>query len=78
MTELRRCGVDAVARDDGMTIHPGTAHGAVIETYDDHRIAMAFSVLGLRVPGIEIADPACVAKTFPEFFDTLDGLRGAG
>jgi len=74
VTELRRCGIDAVAADDGMTIHPGRAHGAVIETYDDHRIAMAFSVLGLRVPGVEIADPGCVAKTFPGFFDALVGL----
>jgi 3-phosphoshikimate 1-carboxyvinyltransferase len=78
VTELERCGIDAVADDDGMTIHPGTPHGAVIETYDDHRIAMAFSVLGLRVPGIEIADAGCVAKTFPKFFDTLDRLREAG
>jgi 3-phosphoshikimate 1-carboxyvinyltransferase len=38
---------------------------------------MSFSVLGLRVPGIEIADPGCVAKTFPEFFDALDRLRGS-
>jgi 3-phosphoshikimate 1-carboxyvinyltransferase len=78
VTELQRCGIDAVADDDGMTIAPGMPHGAVIETYDDHRIAMAFSVLGLRVPGIEITDPGCVAKTFPKFFDTLDRLREAG
>jgi 3-phosphoshikimate 1-carboxyvinyltransferase len=78
VTELRRCGIDAVANDDGMTVHPRRPHGAVIETYDDHRIAMAFSVLGLRVRGIEISDPGCVAKTFPEFFDTLDRLREAG
>jgi 3-phosphoshikimate 1-carboxyvinyltransferase len=78
VTELQRCGIDAIGNDDGMTIHPGRPHGAVIETYDDHRIAMAFSVLGLRVPGVEITDPGCVAKTFPEFFDTLDRLREAG
>jgi 3-phosphoshikimate 1-carboxyvinyltransferase len=78
VTELQRCGIDAVADDDGITIDPGRPHGAVIETYDDHRIAMAFSVLGLRVPGIEITDPGCVAKTFPAFFDTLDRLREAG
>ena len=75
VTELRRCGIDAVAHAEGMTIHPGTPHGAVVQTYDDHRIAMAFSLLGLRVPGIAIADPQCVAKTFPEFFETLDQLR---
>jgi 3-phosphoshikimate 1-carboxyvinyltransferase len=77
VTELRRCGIDAVATDDGMTIPPGTPHGAIVRTYDDHRIAMAFSVLGLRVPGIEIDDPGCVAKTFPGFFDALDQLRGS-
>jgi 3-phosphoshikimate 1-carboxyvinyltransferase len=51
-------------------------HGAVVDPHDDHRLAMAFAVLGLRVPGIDIADPSCVAKTFPEFFDVLEGLRG--
>jgi 3-phosphoshikimate 1-carboxyvinyltransferase len=78
VTELKRCGVEAVAEDDGMTIHPGTPHGAVVETYDDHRIAMAFAVLGLRVPGVQIADAGCVAKTFPGFFEALDQLRGSG
>jgi 3-phosphoshikimate 1-carboxyvinyltransferase len=75
ITELQRCGIEAIAHDDGMTIKPGEPHAAVVETYDDHRIAMAFSILGLRVPGIEIADPGCVAKTFPSFFETLDQLR---
>jgi 3-phosphoshikimate 1-carboxyvinyltransferase len=75
VTELRRCGIEADALPDGMIIHPGTAHGAVVQTYDDHRIAMAFSVLALCTPGIEIADPECVAKTFPRFFETLDQLR---
>jgi 3-phosphoshikimate 1-carboxyvinyltransferase len=75
VTELQRCGIDASAQDDGLTIRPGTPHGAVVHTYDDHRIAMAFSILGLRVPGVEIADPGCVAKTFPTFFEVLDRLR---
>jgi 3-phosphoshikimate 1-carboxyvinyltransferase len=73
--ELRRCGVDAVEEPDGFAINPGGAHGALVETYEDHRMAMSFAVLGLRVPGIEIKDPGCVAKTFPGFFDALDGLR---
>jgi 3-phosphoshikimate 1-carboxyvinyltransferase len=47
----------------------------VVQTYDDHRMAMSFALLGLRVPGIRIADPACVTKTFPTFFQVLDGLR---
>lgn len=73
--ELRRCGVRAEETDDGFVVHPGTPQPAVVETYDDHRMAMSFALLGLRVPGITIADPGCVAKTFPGFWDALDGLR---
>lgn len=75
VNELRRCGVVAEERPDGMVIHPGGAHGALVHTYGDHRIAMAFSILGLVVPGVRIEDPGCVAKTFPEFFDVLETLR---
>jgi 3-phosphoshikimate 1-carboxyvinyltransferase len=46
-----------------------------VATYDDHRMAMAFALLGLTVDGIEIADPECVAKTYPGFFDDLERLR---
>ena len=73
--ELRKCGVDATEEEDGFLIRPSAVHAAVIDPHDDHRLAMAFAVLGLRVPGIEIADPACVAKTFPGYFDVLEGLR---
>lgn len=75
--ELQRCGVDAVEELDGFTVTPvpGGPRPARVETYDDHRMAMSFAVLGLRVPGTVIVDPACVAKTFPGFFDALDGLR---
>ena len=75
MRELRRCGVGAEETDDGFVVHPGTPRPAVVETYDDHRMAMSFALLGLRVPGIAIADPGCVAKTFPGFWDALEGLR---
>lgn len=75
ITELARVGVRAEDNGDGWVVHPGTPHGATIETYDDHRMAMSFALLGLRVPGIEIADPGCVAKTFPEFWSTFDQLR---
>jgi len=75
VAELRRCGIDAVATDDGMVIRPGTPHGATFETYRDHRMAMAFGLLGLVVPGIAVRDPGCVAKTFPAFWDLLDELR---
>jgi 3-phosphoshikimate 1-carboxyvinyltransferase len=74
-TEMRRAGIDVEEHDDGFTIHPGSPRAAVIETYDDHRMAMSFALLGLRVPGIEIADPECVSKTFPGFFAALDSLR---
>jgi 3-phosphoshikimate 1-carboxyvinyltransferase len=74
VNELRRCGVDATEESDGLVIRPGGAHGAVIRTYDDHRMAMAFSILGLAVDGVVIEDPSCVDKTFPSFFEVLDEL----
>ena len=73
--ELVRAGISAEERPDGFVVHPGTPQPARIETYDDHRMAMSFAVLGLAVPGIEIADPDCVAKTFPEFWTTLETMR---
>lgn len=73
--ELRRCGIGAVEEPDGLVIVPGTPRPALVRTRGDHRLAMAFSVLGLVTPGIEIDDPGCVAKTFPEFFATLEQLR---
>lgn len=76
VTELRRSGIDAAEEADGLVVHPGPVHPATIETYDDHRMAMAFALLGLRAPGIRIADPGCVAKTFPGYWSMLDGLRG--
>jgi 3-phosphoshikimate 1-carboxyvinyltransferase len=72
--ELQRCGVTASEEPDGVVIDGSSPHGARVETYDDHRMAMSFALLGLRVPGIEIADPDCVAKTFPEYFDVLATL----
>ena len=70
--ELRRAGIDAEEEPDGFLIRPGTPRPARIATYDDHRMAMSFALLGLRAPGIEIEDPACVAKTYPGFFADLD------
>ena len=74
VAELRRCGIEASEQPDGFTIEPGVPHAAAFSTYGDHRMAMAFSLIGLRVPGIEIRDPGCVAKTFPGFFDAIEGL----
>ena len=75
VAELRRLGVMATEDVDGFTIMPGPTVPAVVETYDDHRMAMSFTVLGLVRPGVSIADPGCVAKTFPMFFDVVEGLR---
>jgi len=77
VTELRRLGVEARATDDGFAVQPGDPRPARIATYDDHRMAMSFALVGLRVPGVEIDDPGCVGKTFPGFWDGLDGLSAA-
>jgi len=74
-TELTRLGARVEEHSDGLSIWPSDLHGARIATYDDHRIAMAFALVGLRTPGVEIADPGCVAKTFPDFFTRLEALR---
>lgn len=73
-TELRKLGVDVVERRDGVTISPSKITPAAVDTYDDHRIAMSFSLLGLRVPGIRINNPGCVSKTFPAYFELLASL----
>jgi 3-phosphoshikimate 1-carboxyvinyltransferase len=70
-TELARCGARVEEEDDTLTVHPSQLHGAEIETYDDHRMAMCFAILGLKVPGITLKNPACVKKTFPNFFQKL-------
>ena len=74
-TELRRMGLTVDSSWDSVTIHPGPPQPCEVQTYDDHRIAMSFAVTGLRAPGIRIAGPECVSKTFPEFFDVLGTLR---
>ena len=76
-TELTRCGARVEECGDTLTVHPGPLSGAEIETYNDHRIAMCFGMLGLRVPGIRLRKPACVRKTFPNFFAKLAGLGAA-
>ena len=73
--ELRRCGIEADEEPDGFLVRPGTPRPATVETYHDHRMAMSFALLGLRAPGIRIADPTCVAKTFPSFWNALDTLH---
>ncbi|HZX87240.1 MAG TPA: 3-phosphoshikimate 1-carboxyvinyltransferase [Reyranella sp.] len=73
-TELTKCGARVEESGDTLTIHPSPLHGAEIETYNDHRVAMCFGMLGLRVPGMRLGNPACVRKTFPNFFAKLAEL----
>jgi 3-phosphoshikimate 1-carboxyvinyltransferase len=70
-TELTKCGAKVVEEGDALTVFPSQLHGAEIETCHDHRMAMSFAILGLKVPGIKIKNPACVKKTFPNFFQKL-------
>jgi 3-phosphoshikimate 1-carboxyvinyltransferase len=73
-TELTKCGAKVAEEGDMLTVYPSKLedfHGAEIETYNDHRMAMCFAILGLKVPGIKIKNPACVKKTFPNFFQKL-------
>ena len=72
--ELSKCGARVEEVGDTLTIAPGPLHGAEIATYGDHRIAMCFGMLGLRVPGMRLRDPGCVRKTFPNFFAKLAAL----
>ena len=75
--ELAKCGARIKETGDTLRIQPGALHGAEIETYNDHRVAMCFGMLGLSVPGMRLSKPACVRKTFPNFFAKLASL-GAG
>ena len=72
--ELAKLGARAEAGPDWLAIEPGPLRGAAIDTYDDHRMAMAFALAGLRVPGVVIRDPGCVAKTWPDYFAMLEAL----
>ena len=74
VTELRRAGIRAEEHDDGLTIFPGNPRPAEIHTYDDHRMAMSFALLGLQTAGIRILDPGCTAKTYPRYFEDLTAL----
>ncbi len=73
--ELGRLGVAVREHRDALEIHPSAPHGGEVETYNDHRMAMSFALIGLRVPGIRIRNPACVRKTFPDYFERLEMMR---
>jgi 3-phosphoshikimate 1-carboxyvinyltransferase len=74
-TELRKLGAAVEEREDGLTITPGALRGAAIDTYNDHRMAMSLALVGLKVPGVVIRNPGCVAKTYPGFWQDLDALK---
>ncbi len=74
--ELRKLGATVEELPDGLRIRPGLLTGTTIETYDDHRMAMSLALPGLRVPGVIINQPRCVAKTYPGFFDDLASVTG--
>jgi 3-phosphoshikimate 1-carboxyvinyltransferase len=73
--ELRSLGSAAEETEDGLTIEPSELHGGVVHTHHDHRLAMAFGLIGLRVSGVEIDDPDVVTKSWPGYWGMLGGLR---
>jgi len=73
--ELRKVGAVVEERPDGLTIAPAPLRSAALATYNDHRMAMSLALIGLKVPGVVIDNPGCVAKTYPRFFTDLEQLR---
>ena len=73
---MERLQVRFEEREDGVTVYPGAPQPAEIETYQDHRVAMAFAVTGVRTEGIVIRDPMCCRKTFENYFQLLDEITG--
>lgn len=74
-TELRRLGAEVEEFEDGLKITPRPLHGAAVETYNDHRMAMSLALIGLKVPGVIIKNPGCVAKTYPGFWEDLSKVQ---
>jgi 3-phosphoshikimate 1-carboxyvinyltransferase len=72
---LRALGVHTESGPDRLRVFPGAPAGATVDPHGDHRIAMSFSVLGLRTAGVVIDDPGCVSKTCPSFFELWRGLE---
>jgi len=73
-TELAKLGAKVRETEDGIAIEPSKLHPATIDSWDDHRIAMSFAIVGLKLSGVRIANPGCVSKTFPDFFEKLAAL----
>ena len=76
VSELQRAGIDAIEEPDGMSIPPGDTVACRIATYDDHRMAMSFALLGLRTSGMQIEDPDCVRKAYPNYFAEMGEATG--
>lgn len=74
-TELRKLGAEVEERPDGLTITPRPLRGCAVDTYNDHRMAMSLALVGLKVPGVVVRNPGCVAKTYPGFWQDLAALR---
>ncbi len=74
VTELKKLGAKTKEWEDGFEVEPARLRATTIDTYGDHRMAMSFALVGLKVPGIIIRDPACVRKTFPDYFEELERL----
>ncbi len=76
VTELNKMGIKATATDSALVVKGGKPCGSIIDTYNDHRIAMSFAIAGLNVPGVYIRDESCVEKSFPDFWQVFEGLYG--
>lgn len=74
VNELTKMGIKCIEKEDEVTIYPGLIKPSLVSTYEDHRMAMAFSLIGTRVEGISIDDYKCCRKTFEEYFEVLDSL----
>ncbi len=73
-TEMTKLGARITLHNDGLEITPAPLHGAQLDTYDDHRLAMSFALIGLRVPGVKVQNPQCVKKSFPGFWKEFEKL----
>jgi len=74
--QVRKLGANVVVHEEGMEIHPAALHAADLSTLNDHRLAMSFALIGMKVPGVSIDNPSCVSKSFPGFWQEITALQG--
>lgn len=72
VTELNRLSIRCTEEESAITIYPGTPRPCIIHTYEDHRMAMGFSLIGLKCPGVKIHNPSCCKKTFENYFEVFE------